>query len=56
MSDASSLLESYNLKHEDFVHDVQFDYYGKRIATCSSDQMIRIWERREDLQQVNDAG
>jgi hypothetical protein len=35
--DAASLLASFSLKHEDFVHDVQYDFYGKRIATCSSD-------------------
>jgi WD40 repeat protein len=45
-----SLLASFSLKHDDFVHDVQFDFYGRRIATCSSDQSIRIWERTEDLQ------
>ena len=29
--------------HEDYVHDVAFDWYGRRIATCSSDQTIKIW-------------
>ncbi|KAG7573034.1 WD40 repeat [Arabidopsis suecica] len=28
--------------HEDIVHDVQMDYYGKRIATASSDCTIKI--------------
>ena len=37
------------MKHDDFVHDVQFDHYGRRIATCSSDQMIKIWERAADI-------
>jgi WD40 repeat protein len=37
------------LKHEDYVHDVQFDYYGKRIATCSSDQLVKIWEKNSAL-------
>lgn len=45
-----SLISSFNLKHDDFVHDVQYDYYGKRMATCSSDQILRIWERSSDLQ------
>jgi len=26
------------------VHDVSFDFYGKRLATCSSDQRIKVWE------------
>lgn len=29
-------------QHKDFVHDVSFDYYGKRLATCSSDQKINV--------------
>ncbi|ODM88766.1 Nucleoporin SEH1 [Orchesella cincta] len=30
--------------HKDLIHDVAFDFYGTRMATCSSDQMVRIWE------------
>lgn len=30
--------------HADIIHDVKYDYYGSRLATCSSDQTIRIWE------------
>lgn len=29
-------------QHDDFVHDVAYDYYGKRIATCSSDEKIKV--------------
>lgn len=28
--------------HEDTVHDVAMDYYGKRLATASSDYSIKI--------------
>lgn len=28
--------------HQDMIHDVQMDYYGKRIATASSDFTIKI--------------
>ena len=28
--------------HQDTVHDVQMDYYGKRLATASSDNTIKI--------------
>jgi len=28
--------------HEDMIHDAQLDYYGKRLATCSSDRTIKI--------------
>lgn len=29
--------------HNDVINDVVFDYYGKRIATCSSDRIIKVW-------------
>ncbi|KAF6780136.1 hypothetical protein AHF37_00444 [Paragonimus kellicotti] len=32
--------------HADLIHDVAFDFYGLRMATCSSDQMIKIWDLR----------
>jgi hypothetical protein len=28
-------------EHKDLIHDVAYDFYGRRMATCSSDQMIR---------------
>lgn len=40
MSSAGQTIES---GHQDAVHDVQMDYYGKRLATCSSDRTIRIF-------------
>eukprot|EP01111_Echinosteliopsis_oligospora_P000479 TRINITY_DN10526_c0_g1_i1.p1 TRINITY_DN10526_c0_g1~~TRINITY_DN10526_c0_g1_i1.p1 ORF type:complete len:309 (+),score=75.44 TRINITY_DN10526_c0_g1_i1:157-1083(+) len=30
-------------QHADMIHDAQFDYYGKRVATCSSDKSIKIF-------------
>lgn len=33
------------LDHDDFVHDVQFDFYGNQLATCSSDHKIKIWRK-----------
>ena len=30
--------------HQDMVHDVAMDYYGKRMATCSSDKTIKIFD------------
>jgi len=37
-------------QHSDVVHDSQFDYYGQRLATCSSDRSIRIFQVSEDYQ------
>lgn len=34
--------------HDDFVHDVAYDYYGRRIATCSSDRKIKVWMQGAD--------
>lgn len=33
---------SFSTGHDDFVHDVAYDYYGKRIATASSDERIKV--------------
>lgn len=33
--------------HQDLVHDIAFDFYGKRFATCSSDKHIKIWTLNE---------
>jgi protein transport protein SEC13 len=30
--------------HEDMIHDCQFDYYGKRLATGSSDRTVKIFD------------
>lgn len=29
-------------RHADLVHDIAFDYYGKRFASCSSDKQIKV--------------
>eukprot|EP00002_Diphylleia_rotans_P038366 TRINITY_DN8711_c0_g1_i2.p1 TRINITY_DN8711_c0_g1~~TRINITY_DN8711_c0_g1_i2.p1 ORF type:complete len:310 (+),score=59.31 TRINITY_DN8711_c0_g1_i2:91-1020(+) len=34
----------FDTTHGDIIHDVQMDYYGRRIATCSSDRTICIFE------------
>ncbi|XP_031639798.1 nucleoporin seh1 [Contarinia nasturtii] len=34
-------------EHKDVIHDVSYDYYGQRIATCSSDQTVKIWDHNE---------
>lgn len=31
-----------NAEHKDIIHDVSFDYYGERIATCSTDQFVKV--------------
>jgi len=39
-----SVVQQLDTGHEDSVHDAQMDYYGKRLATCSSDRTVKIFE------------
>ncbi|KAK8810605.1 hypothetical protein WA158_007180 [Blastocystis sp. Blastoise] len=31
-------------QHSDMIHDAQFDYYGTLLATCSSDEKIKVYK------------
>ncbi|KNC54993.1 uncharacterized protein AMSG_10240 [Thecamonas trahens ATCC 50062] len=33
--------------HSDVIHDTAFDFHGKRLATCSSDQVVEVWDQSE---------
>ena len=33
-----------------FQHDAQMDYYGCRLATCSSDRSVRIYDVKNGTQ------
>lgn len=33
-----------NNAHSELIHDAVLDYYGKRLATCSSDHTVKIFE------------
>lgn len=35
---------SHETGHTDTVHDVQLDYYGRKLATASSDRTIRVFD------------
>jgi nucleoporin SEH1 len=39
-------------EHRDVIHDCSYDYYGQRMATCSSDQTIKVWEQNEKGQWI----
>ncbi|KAH6560916.1 hypothetical protein BASA50_006228 [Batrachochytrium salamandrivorans] len=43
MTAGSSVLNTFDTQHEDMIHDAQLDYYGKRLATCSSDRSVKIF-------------
>lgn len=42
-------LSTIDSQHEDMIHDCQFDYYAKRLATCSSDRTIKIFDVSGDI-------
>lgn len=44
----ASTLASIETQHEDMIHDAQFDYYSRHLATCSSDRTIKIFEIGEN--------
>lgn len=39
------LVQPITATHEGVVHDVAYDFYGKRMASCSSDHKIKIWDK-----------
>mmetsp|Transcript_9459 Transcript_9459/g.11345 ORF Transcript_9459/g.11345 Transcript_9459/m.11345 type:complete len:315 (+) Transcript_9459:251-1195(+) len=41
-------LLSLDTQHQDMVHDAKLDYYAKRLATCSSDRLIKVYDILED--------
>jgi len=45
-----SVQSTVDTGHEDMVHDAQMDYYGTRLATCSSDKSVKIFEVKEGTQ------
>ncbi|OIW24390.1 WD40 repeat-like protein [Coniochaeta ligniaria NRRL 30616] len=38
--------------HDDMIHDAVLDYYGRRLATCSSDRTIKIFEIEGESQRL----
>jgi len=39
---------TFETGHEEMIHDAQMDYYGKRLATASSDRTIKIFDVVDD--------
>ena len=35
-------------QHEDHIHDCQWDYYARRLATASSDRTVKVWNVEPD--------
>lgn len=43
---------SINAEHKDLIHDIAYDYYGERMATCSSDQFVKVRWMNGNVQNV----
>lgn len=39
---ATFVTRNVQADHKDLIHDVAYDFYGKRLATCSSDQSVKV--------------
>ncbi|GMM54494.1 hypothetical protein DAKH74_011100 [Maudiozyma humilis] len=37
-------MRPFDSGHEDLIHDVAYDFYGRYVATCSSDQHIKVFK------------
>ena len=40
----STIVERVPAAHEDLIHDVQLDYFGKQLASAGSDRRIKIFD------------
>jgi len=47
-----SLIARVDTNHRDMIHDAQMDYYGTKLATCSSDRVVKIFEVKPNGQQM----
>jgi len=52
MSARTTMMERLPAQHEDLIHDVQLDYYGKRLASAGSDRRVKIFDVGADGQRV----
>ncbi|EKX55034.1 Seh1, nuclear pore complex component [Guillardia theta CCMP2712] len=50
MATARRPVDKISTGHTACIHYIAHDYYGKRIATCSSDKTIRVFDKDDDDQ------
>jgi len=48
-----SLIARVDTNHRDMIHDAQMDYYGTKLATCSSDRVVKLFEVKPNGQQMH---
>ncbi|KAG2381886.1 hypothetical protein C9374_005678 [Naegleria lovaniensis] len=47
------VVDSFPSTHNYYIHDLKYDFYGERIASCSSDHHIKVWDRVESTTSPN---
>ncbi|GIY00504.1 protein SEC13 homolog [Caerostris extrusa] len=47
-----NVIQDVDTGHSDMIHDAQMDYYGIRLATCSSDKSVKIFDVRNGAQKM----
>ncbi|CAB0043712.1 unnamed protein product [Trichogramma brassicae] len=45
-----SVINTIDTGHEDMIHDAEMDFYGLRLATCSSDNSVKIFDLKNGSQ------
>eukprot|EP01134_Creolimax_fragrantissima_P002989 CFRG2989T1 len=45
-----SVEQTINTMHDDMIHDAQLDYYGRKLATASSDRVVKVFDVAENGQ------
>jgi len=45
--DTSLSIKTMRSKHEDYIQDINLDHYGERMATCSNDRKIIVYEKNK---------
>uniref|UniRef100_A0A1I7ZB46 Protein SEC13 homolog n=1 Tax=Steinernema glaseri TaxID=37863 RepID=A0A1I7ZB46_9BILA len=46
----ASVVAKVDTQHRDVVHDAQLNFYGTRLATCSHDRVVKIFEIKQNGQ------
>nr|CAI5845509.1 unnamed protein product [Callosobruchus analis] len=49
-----SIINSIDTGHEDMIHDAEVDYYGLRLATCSSDNSVKVFDIKSGVHTLID--
>jgi len=44
MTNTPSSTQVISSAHNDYIHKISFDTYGRRMATCSADRWVRVWD------------